>query len=100
MDDVEHHVRQSVRVVALPAEMTECRRAIAAEAPDILVYPELGMDPVAYFLAHSRLAPVQAAWWGHPDSSGVANIDYFVTIGAELAGAEVRVGGRRSRSMA
>ena len=45
---------------------------------DVALYPELGMDPTAYFLSQGRLAAVQIAWWGHPDSSGSPSIDYFV----------------------
>lgn len=44
---------------------------------DILVYPELGMDAEVFLLAAMRLAPVQCAGWGHPVSSGHANMDYF-----------------------
>ena len=55
---------------------------------DVLVYPELGMDPVSYFLAFSRIAPVQVAWWGHPDTTGIPTIDYFVSSDIEVPGAE------------
>lgn len=40
--------------------------AIAAAAPDVLIYPEIGMDPMTVKLASLRLAPVQAASWGTP----------------------------------
>ena len=46
---------------------------------DILFYPEIGMDPFTYFLAFSRLAPVQVVSWGHPDTTGIPNIDYFLS---------------------
>jgi predicted O-linked N-acetylglucosamine transferase (SPINDLY family) len=44
---------------------------------DILIYPEIGMDPGAFVLAAMRLAPTQCAAWGHPVTTGLANIDYF-----------------------
>ncbi len=44
---------------------------------DILVYPELGMDTNSFLLAAMRLAPVQCASWGHPVTTGHANIDYY-----------------------
>ena len=44
---------------------------------DILVYPELGMDNTSFLLAAMRLAPLQCAGWGHPVTSGHANIDYY-----------------------
>ena len=47
---------------------------------DVLVFPEIGMDSLSYFLAFHRLAPVQAMFWGHPVSSGISHtIDYFIS---------------------
>ncbi|MBS0570252.1 MAG: tetratricopeptide repeat protein [Proteobacteria bacterium] len=50
---------------------------------DVLVYPEIGMDPKHQALAALRLAPAQCALYGHPATSGSSNIDYFLS-GAEL----------------
>ncbi|RZI44689.1 glycosyltransferase family 41 protein [Herbaspirillum sp. HC18] len=52
-------------------------RAFAEDRPDAVYYPELGMDPIAYSLACLRLAPVQAAGWGHPVTSGLPAIDLY-----------------------
>ena len=49
---------------------------------DILVYPELGMDTNSSLLAAMRLAPVQCAGWGHPVTSGHANMDYYFSSAA------------------
>jgi CRISPR-associated protein Csy1 len=49
---------------------------------DVLVYPELGMDPVCFLLAAMRLAPVQCAAWGHPVTSGHGSIDYYLSCAA------------------
>jgi predicted O-linked N-acetylglucosamine transferase (SPINDLY family)/glycosyltransferase involved in cell wall biosynthesis len=46
---------------------------------DILVYCEIAMDPIAYYLAHLRLAPIQCNTWGHSDTSGIDTIDYFMS---------------------
>lgn len=51
--------------------------AFAEDRPDVVYYPELGMEPVAYSLACRRLAPVQAAGWGHPVTSGLPAIDLY-----------------------
>jgi protein O-GlcNAc transferase len=37
------------------------------------------MDPVTLNLASLRLAPVQCTSWGHPDTSGLPTIDYFLS---------------------
>lgn len=44
---------------------------------DVLVYPELGMDGIAFALAALRLAPRQCAGWGHPVTTGHPTIDVF-----------------------
>ena len=69
----------------LPAEgwIAEIRR----DRPDILFYPEVGMDPVTGLLAALRLAPVQAASWGHPVTTGLPTIDLFFS-GELLEGAD------------
>jgi protein O-GlcNAc transferase len=53
--------------------------AIVAAHPDVVLYPELGMDPMSIKLAGLRLAPVQATSWGHPETSGLPTIDYYLS---------------------
>ncbi|WP_181705242.1 glycosyltransferase [Chthonobacter rhizosphaerae] len=55
------------------------RRILAEDAPDVLIYPEIGMHPLAVQLAAQRLAPVQAMAWGHPVTSGLETVDYFLS---------------------
>ncbi|CAN0522547.1 unnamed protein product, partial [Ectocarpus sp. 12 AP-2014] len=55
------------------------REAIAALRLDVLVYGDVGMDAFTTGLAHGRLSPVQVAFWGHPGTTGLSTIDYFVT---------------------
>jgi protein O-GlcNAc transferase len=37
------------------------------------------MDPTTYTLAFSRLAPVQCVTWGHPVTTGIPTVDYFLS---------------------
>ncbi|WP_395715169.1 tetratricopeptide repeat protein [Reyranella sp.] len=67
------------RFVQGPLSVDRWRAAIAADAPHVLIYPEVGMDPVVTALAAQRLAPVQCNSWGHPDTSGMPTLDYFLT---------------------
>ena len=46
---------------------------------DVLVYSDIGMFPTAYYMALSRLAPIQITTWGHSDTSGLPNMDYFIS---------------------
>ena len=46
---------------------------------DILLYPEIGMDPMTVKLASLRLAPVQVGSWGHPETTGLPTIDYYLS---------------------
>ncbi|MDH4094312.1 MAG: tetratricopeptide repeat protein [Betaproteobacteria bacterium] len=71
---------------------------IADAQPDVLIYPEIGMDPMSLKLASLRLAPVQAASWGHPETTGLPTIDYFFSAaGLEPPGAEANYSERLVR---
>jgi CRISPR-associated protein Csy1 len=55
---------------------------VAGDELDILVYPELGMHPETFTLASLRLAPVQCCGWGHPNTTGHPEIDWFISCEA------------------
>ncbi|MEK9727674.1 MAG: hypothetical protein VW397_06170 [Candidatus Margulisiibacteriota bacterium] len=46
---------------------------------DMILYPEIGMSPSVYFLAMLRLSPLQVALVGHPETSGMKTIDYYIS---------------------
>lgn len=60
----------------------EWSRAIISRAPDVILYPEVGMDAITLQLASQRLAPLQVAAWGHPQTTGLPTIDYFLSAAA------------------
>jgi predicted O-linked N-acetylglucosamine transferase (SPINDLY family) len=66
-------------VVTLPTRLDAARKLIAARELDVLFYTDIGMDPFTYFLAFARLAPVQCTTWGHPVTSGIPTMDYFLS---------------------
>lgn len=53
--------------------------AIVSSQNDILLFPEVGMNETAVKLASMRLAQVQVAAWGHPETTGLPTIDYFLS---------------------
>lgn len=63
--------------IILDESIENARNIIAQQNLDILVYPEIQMDLFFYFLAFSRLAPVQINTWGHSETSGIDTIDYY-----------------------
>lgn len=77
------------RVVTFPMELDAARRKVAEAELDALFYPDVGMDPFTYFLAFARLAPLQFTTWGHPVTTGIPNMDCFLsTRHAEPADAQ------------
>lgn len=57
----------------------EWRDEILRDAPHVLIYPGLFMDNICTQLAAQRLAPVQCNSWGHPETSGMPTLDYFLS---------------------
>jgi len=75
-DEVSQRIRASADTVfELPHVISAARNVIAAQELDILVYGEVGMDSMGYFLPFSRLARRTAVFWGHALTSGIANRD-------------------------
>lgn len=65
-----HHVPGNIDTVAAQ---------ILSDRLDILVYFEVGMHVGTLQLAALKLAPVQCAGWGHPVTTGLPTMDFFLT---------------------
>jgi predicted O-linked N-acetylglucosamine transferase (SPINDLY family) len=46
---------------------------------DVILYPEIGMNQKSLQLASIRLAKTQLTSWGHPETSGLPTLDYFLS---------------------
>ncbi|AFZ20335.1 tetratricopeptide repeat protein [Allocoleopsis franciscana] len=55
-----------------------CEQVIADKL-HILVFTDIGMDSLTTYIAGLRLAPIQCMTWGHPVTSGLPTIDYFLS---------------------
>ena len=71
--------RSASKVVHLPRRLEAAQQMIADDELDILYFCDIGMEPFTYFLSFARLAPIQCAGWGHPVTTGISTIDYFVS---------------------
>jgi protein O-GlcNAc transferase len=65
-----HHIYGNLNAV--------CEQMIS-DRLHILVFTDIGMDPLTTYIAGLRLAPVQCMAWGHPVTSGLPTIDYFLS---------------------
>jgi predicted O-linked N-acetylglucosamine transferase (SPINDLY family) len=52
---------------------------VAQDRPDVMFYPEVGMDPATCALAALQLAPLQVAGWGHPVTTGLPSMNLFLS---------------------
>lgn len=60
-----------------PKGHTEWLIQIRQDTPDVIFFPEIGMDTLTCKLAALRLAPLQVASWGHPVTTGLPEIDLY-----------------------
>jgi predicted O-linked N-acetylglucosamine transferase (SPINDLY family) len=61
------------------SDVAELYARIAALDLDVIVFPELGMHAPTMLLAALRLAPIQCVAIGHPVTSGLPTVDYFLS---------------------
>lgn len=79
-DSVAESIRQSGDLFFLvPPNLDTARKMIAELGLNILFYTDIGMDPFTYTLAMTRLAPIQCTTWGHPTTTGLDTMDYYVS---------------------
>ena len=69
----------SDRFINVPRDVGRAIAMLRQLDLDILVFADVGMDALCSTLAHSRMAPVQCATWGHPSTTGSRTMDYFLS---------------------
>lgn len=87
LDNVEDNLNQLYRLFCdyfyeIPHDLETLAQQIMADELDILVFLDVGMYAPMTQIAGLRLAPIQCATWGHPVTTGLPTIDYFIS--AEL----------------
>lgn len=79
-DSFSRFIRSNADVVVdLTRSLKSAREEIASLELDVLFYQDIGMEPFTYYLAFSRLAHVQCVSFGHPETTGIPNMDYFIS---------------------
>ncbi len=79
-DPIERQYRaEADHYLALPSAPRQARELIRSLDLDVLIFADVGMDPLTYTLSFSRMAPVQCVTWGHPLTTGSPTIDYFLS---------------------
>ncbi len=68
-----------VQVIAMPGRFDQLADAIRTAACDVLYHWEIGTDPVNYFLPLMRLAPVQCTSVGFQITSGMEEVNYYIS---------------------
>lgn len=80
-DKMTRYLREQVQTFLVLGKLTplEMAQTIAQQELDILVYLDIGMEHLTYLLGLQRLAPVQYVLAGHPVTTGLPEIDWFVS---------------------
>jgi protein O-GlcNAc transferase len=78
-DGVTDRLTQAATLHTLPRDLAAARQQVADLHLDVLVYPDIGLEPFSYFMAFTRLAPRQCVLPGHPITTGIPTLDYFLS---------------------
>ena len=68
-----------VQFIQGPLPVEKWCEVIRKDNLHVLIFPEFGMDQTTVRLGCLRLAPIQMTSWGHPDTSGLPTIDYYLS---------------------
>jgi protein O-GlcNAc transferase len=79
VDEITSEAANLCSLVRGGTSISQWASHILGDQLDVLLIPEIGMDGLTQQLAGLRLAPVQAASWGHPQTSGLSTIDHFLS---------------------
>ncbi len=77
--EIVQTLRDGDRLMKVSNSLDTTRQQIGEAKLDILFFCDIGMEPWSYFLSFARLAPLQVTCGGHPLTSGVPNVDYFIS---------------------
>lgn len=80
-----------------PSRLAAVRNFVVGLDLDVLVYLDLGMDVLPWLLAFTRPAKVQCVLYGHPMTTGIRQVDFFLSPAALEAQGAARFYAERLR---
>ena len=78
-DEITQLVSEKANTFYRSSETMRLADQISKDNIDILLFPELGIDPISLRVASLRLAPIQCCAWGRADTSGLSTVDYYLS---------------------
>ncbi|PHV62811.1 tetratricopeptide repeat protein [Cyanobacterium aponinum UTEX 3221] len=84
IEDIKVNLKQNFEAVTdfcycIPHNLKTVCDHIYQDNLDILTYTEIGMLPQTIVMASLKLAPIQCSTIGHPLTSGLETIDYYIS---------------------
>jgi predicted O-linked N-acetylglucosamine transferase (SPINDLY family) len=79
MEMIRGGINRELEFIPLPRSLHQVEQQLHDAAIDVLYYWEIGTDATNYFLPFLRLAPVQCTSWGVQVTSGIPNVDYYLS---------------------
>lgn len=76
---MQREITAPIETIALPERSDRLVEAITAANLNLLYHWEVGTDSVNYFLPMFRLAAVQCTSWGLQQTSGMSQVDYYLS---------------------
>ena len=74
-----HEKNGKLKIFKLPKLFKEKINTILSQNLDLVFYPDIGISTQLFYLTFLRLAKYQITSWGHPETTGNPNIDYFLS---------------------
>ena len=77
---VERYAKSCTNYIKISSnDFIDTVNKIREDKLDVLIIPETIVDIYTYLISQYKCAPLQLTTWGHPDTSGSQNIDYYIT---------------------
>jgi predicted O-linked N-acetylglucosamine transferase (SPINDLY family)/Fe-S-cluster containining protein len=79
-DNVSHSLKEAAdHFYWLTRSVPENARFIRSMDLDVLIFTDIGLHARSTQYSAFRMAPVQCTAWGHPDTTGLSTIDYYIS---------------------